>query len=328
MVFSSSFNSHSKLSFYDNDYYILKGMNECNLINGYKIPEGCSSTDKIHRIALIKQYNEQLERTKLGYNTFSNQRCIAYELIQKKSVIINRSDIGYGLTPFGSMDTTGTASGLPSLYTLRKARNELLEKNELGLIWYGGIGNSILIDNTVEVLLKKNGIYEKNIYIFSSRNLSSAVAFCILIFDDGRHLISTGVSLNQNPHLALQSAIDEARLMRFTYYMIKRYSRFSFFDVDPVYDYVQQLYYTMVCLKANDIKEYKDESIEDWVSSLYAVIINTRDWQDTLTIRVFSKELLNCMPIKENIFQNKSKSIVRKYDLLSLMENVPNCVVV
>ena len=59
MVFSSTFNSYSKLSFYDNDYFILKGINECNIINGYKIPEGCSSTDRSDRIAMIKQYNEQ-----------------------------------------------------------------------------------------------------------------------------------------------------------------------------------------------------------------------------------------------------------------------------
>lgn len=328
MVFSSTFNSHCKLSLYDNDYYILKGINECNIINGYKIPEGCSSTDKAYQTALIKQYNEQMERTKLGYNTFSNQRCVAYELIQKKSVLIKRSDIGYGLTSFGSMDTTGTASGLPSLYTLRKARNELLEKNELGLIWYGGIGNSVLIDNTLEILLKKNGIHEKNVYIFSSRNLSSAIAFCVMIFDENRQLISTGVSLNQNPQLALQSAIDEARLMRFTYYMIKKYSRFSFYDVEPIYDYVQQLYYSMNLLKINDIKIYKDDWLEDWIHTLFAVILNTKSWQDTLTIRVFSKELLNCLPIKENILQNKSKPIVLKYDLLSLMEKVPDCVVI
>lgn len=74
---------------------------------------------------------------------------------------------------YGHQDTTGTASGLDSPMLIEKAICELLEKNELMLMWYKKLCYLIKITDTVSKILKKYGLKEKNVKIFYSQNISN-----------------------------------------------------------------------------------------------------------------------------------------------------------
>lgn len=109
-----------------------------------------------------KLYNEFLERFKMVNNYRSNKKTEIILINGLKKTLVKRNALTYGYDlQYGHKDTTGTASGLNSNILIEKAICELLEKNELMLMWYKKLCSLITINTAVQVVLMQYGINEK-----------------------------------------------------------------------------------------------------------------------------------------------------------------------
>ncbi|MBU3228912.1 YcaO-like family protein [Clostridium algidicarnis] len=263
-----------------------------------------------------KVYQEYLERFRIAHNTNSYYKVKCFDALNQKISINNRNVLGYGLNDeYGVMDTTGTASGFNSEKLKEKALLELIEKNEVMLIWYLEKGYNVSIDKVVRRLINSIGFHSQDIYIFCSNNLCNLTTFSIFLFNN-KEIVATGVSIDKDSEKALSKALLEAKLLEAFYRDsdISPYKLFSNHQYKTIYEFVKNLSYTLesICIE-KDVK--KDIILAPWITSIEFAILNTKCYQDYITIRCFSKELLNCIPNQDNIFQSLDKKIFKSYNL-------------
>lgn len=326
MVFSSEHNIYTCLRLYQKDNYISIGSLECNIINHHRMPFACSAIDGKFSGSLIKLYSEHLERSRIGFNSFDQSECNIVNLITGEISTIQRKNIGYGHNKlFGVMDTTGTASGQSSKKNIEKAFNELIEKNELGLLWYKGEGYAVCINKQMQVYLSSKGIHCEYVRIFVANNLGRQFTVIVILFGKEKEVLSTGVSSNINILKSLENAILEAQLI-YHNCTLPRVKQDHEIKEKDIFDYVELLSNKLVAI---DI--FRDDLpkgiMPEWISNIYCAMLNTKTWQKDVTIRVFSSNLLNCLPNKENIYACPDTTIVRKYSLLDI-DTLPDCIVV
>src|SRR5699024_3489939 len=83
------------------------------------------------------------------------------------------------------IDTTGTATHYNSAVAIYNALKELLEKNALLLFWYGGIGKSLLVDESI----KHNHYYKqltgrhRQVKLFLSDVFYPLTVVCTIVFN-------------------------------------------------------------------------------------------------------------------------------------------------
>lgn len=298
------------------------GIIDCDVYNGKQIPYSGSAFDMKLRCAISKHYSEHLERSRIGYNNFIEDSTYCFNIENGYVCKVKRTLLGYGFNEiYGMMDTTGTAAGVAGRFLINKAYNELLEKNELAFFWYMQKGYEINIDTHVQNLLKEFGLKNSTTKIFATRNLGYRWAIITMIFENEK-LIASGISSNENIILALRDSISEAKLIL----LLFEYLNINLFNVNNLEAsrYILNVNFPKYNIGALEKLTY--HKVFDY--DAYCAVLNNRGWQANIAIRVFSKELLNCLPKKENILNCLGKAIVKKFMIDSLMKNTPDCIVV
>lgn len=313
--------------YFNERYQILK----YSYLSNYKIGTGFLSTLKIDNklspfipsaIGLSKynvykkMHQEYLERFRIVHNVDNHEQCQSFNPLINEINTYTRDVLGYGNNKeYGAMDTTGTASGLPSKELKEKALFELIEKNEVMLIWYLEKGFNVLIDEEIRKLINSIGFHSEDIYIFCSNNLCNITTFAVFLFND-KKIVSTGVSLDKDSKKALTNALLEAKLLESFYRdsEISPYKSFNQNDYKTIYEFIDEL---SKSLKSINIDEdiQQDITLLPWISSIEFAVLNTNPCQEHITIRCFSKELLNAIPSIENILYSMDKKIFKIYHL-------------
>lgn len=213
-----------------------------------------------------------------------------------------------------NMDTTGTASGLNGSQVKEKALLELIEKNEALLIWYSNIGYRLLIDEYISKLINGIGFDSNELFIFCSSDLCNFTTFVVLVFDNGK-VISTGVAIHKDRVVGLENALLEAKLAESIYKDTKMspYRLFTMDDHNIFYKFTSELKYTKTINFVSDVQE--ELQISPWIKSIEFAILNTKLYQDYVTIRCFSKDLMNFIPDKNSILQSIDKEIFKRYSI-------------
>lgn len=333
MIFANKYN---RIRYQTNSflysYKVVEGSLEQIKFDNKVIPYTTSSIDKSLQIAYIKAYNEFLERSRIGYNLLLDISKYAYNLKDGNSIQIKSIDIGYVQKGrFGTMDTTGTASGYGSSFLCQKALLELIEKNDLILIWYRFMGYSLVINDEIINILKKIGLDPKNISVFVCNNISSAFTSVTIMFDDYGNVVSSGVCCDLDVNKSVLNSLLEAKLLQ-KIYSDQSYSPFPQSLKNVYFNHISNMKSNMYKITLTELsKRFKREveiELKDWVSSIYYCVLNTMEHQSFTTVRCFSEELLSCLPIKYNIMKNIDKKIIEKYNILNIIDSVPNCIIV
>lgn len=312
------------------------------LINSYVGPMGANSIDKEKKSALLKAYNEAIERRALmlgGHISSHSNKVPVYNLINKKIEYIPHEMSTYNLNKEYNSDTTGTAVYFNSEKAIFKAVSELLEKNHLFLFWYGNYGHYIAeaqINHSYYKAIKNKGFL---IDVFMINFIKDFYTVITIVYTNQK-IVSSGVSGNTSFKIALSKSIEEAYLLLWQNNYINRKSH---------YQNVSNSKYTTLTneLKAflnkkrkktldtisleeshnngdNDI-EYLISNLPHWIKTMYICLLQDDNHKAVLA---FSKELYNSLPQKNNLYLNKeiNKQItnVKEYEL----DNIPNCMIV
>lgn len=326
--------------YFNERYQILK----YSYLSNYKIGTGAFSTIKTGNklspftpsaIGLSKynvykkMHQEYLERFRIAHNLDNHEQFQSFNYLTNEINTHTRNILGYGNNKeYGAMDTTGTASGLPSKELKEKALFELIEKNEVMLIWYLEKGFNILIDEGIRQLIDSIGFHSEDIYIFCSNNLCNLTTFAVFLFND-KKIVSTGVSLDKDSKKALTNALLEAKLLESFYRdsQISPYKSFSQSDFKITYEFVNDLSKKMKNINIAG-NTHQNITLSPWINSIEFAVLNTNPCQEHITIRCFSKELLNAIPSIENILYSMDKKIFKIYHLdESSVLKKPPCII-
>lgn len=328
MLFSNIKNIMIVNNFYLNDYTSVWGKIEANIIEGYLMPNSCSAVAKNISVGLAKQYNEYLERYRIGLNTFCDEELVCFNLLQKEEIKINRKEIGYGISErWGLLDTTGTASGYGTKKIINKAVSELIEKNELALFWFKTMGNSIRNCSIINKKIAEFGLQKRNIFIFSASNISSATAIMVIIFDEKRNYLASGIALDISPDIALHNAMAEAKLQL----IINAVNYNTSFVLNEkenkaIYSHILYLKESTKMIEFSELRKAEKLQVKPWIANIYIALLNSHYNQITTTIRCFSDYLMNCVPTIDNINKCENNIIVSKYNLLDMSKKV-DCII-
>jgi len=325
------------------DNFVLSNQEYLNIdctgvgsINVFSLKKGiapytCSANSKTYNTLIKKMYSEYLERSQIAIiGEKSNSKKCVNLCDNSTQHIIESTALSYNLGELeGVTDTTGTASGNgESTFIIKKALSELIEKNELYLFWYYSMGERLIIDDLIKHFLKKMNFNHYDNYFFKLNNLSSWPTIIFLVFKD-EELITTGICCNYLLDKAIEGAIKEAKVLR----MMNMYEEDSIFDPK---DCTSSYLYNWINMKENTNFKMDNhfnyiKSLNIWISSdinnLYLSILNTSHRNNQgKTIRVFSPELLMCVPSKEQLKYCANIPLIKKYSHL-LLDSTPNCLV-
>ena len=301
-------------------------------IDRYLFPFDHSSIDRYSKESICKFYNEYLERTKIGFNTFLNHDNITViNLISNSSYKRKRNCFGYGFNKnFGVMDTTGSSSGICCEYLKNKAISELIEKNELMLFWYKGLGKVVVKDDLTKNLVEKYGLNVERTHVFLAKNISNLTTLIVIILDAEGDVVGTGINANLSPIKAFQNAILEAKLLEWVYKN----------GVGSPYcknnkNVTRYIYYLNDLLSKARLENHKGSAdisnsvkIDSWVKNIELGLLNTNKHQREVTVKCISKDLINCVPTKKNLKKMKNKKIIRLYNIIDELSFIPDCTVV
>lgn len=303
---------HSYLSEYKIGYGTFNSIKIDDKLSPFRPTAIDSSTYKTY----IKVHQEHLERFRIAHNFRNEEYVQSFNPITKEIIKHKRDVIGYDFNEeYGIMDTTGTASGLKGDMLKEKALLELIEKNEAMLIWYSDMGYTVLINEYVKKLINRIGFDSENLFIFCSSNLCNLTTFLVLIFDEGK-IVSTGVAIDKDTKIGLEKALLEAKLAE-TFYKdteVSPYKPYTMREHNLTYRFVLELANNKKAISFTE--DVQDEIvISPWIESIEFAILNTKSYQDYVTIRCFSKELINCVPDKNGILLSINKKIFKRYSI-------------
>lgn len=297
------------------------GLTDSSFLGGYHIayafadsiltPEGRTPSDSNaidikKNIGIIKLYEEANERKRLSYGLLKDNNCIVFDYINKYWKEYPSRYFAYGFNEkYGFADTTGTSSGYISKDVLMKSIEELIEKNEMAFFWYLKKGYYINPNTAIKSLINKHNFKSDEISIFECRTLSNMYAYFVLLFDNKR-FIASGACASLNSDIALEGAIDEAKLLEWQNYCNIRstIARLKDIEFQNIYNY-----YLSLKKKSKYFSSHVSNKLKfsDRIESLDIAILNTMDNHKSITIKCASEELLSCIPRKNNIDQNNSE---------------------
>lgn len=303
MLFANSGNRlRLNYNHFNDNLNISCGILEMIKVGKKILPYTQSAIDKKKDIAYLKAYNEYLERVRIGFNGASDGYVDYINLLTSSVGKTKREYLGYGANEaFGMMDTTGSASGLSSNRVVQKAKNELIEKNELLLFWYKRQGFSLEIDDVVIRTINSIGFASQQIFLFACNSILDSPTFVVILFNDENTLIATGVSYSGTYHHSFIGALYEAKLLE-RINLETAYSPYSAISPEihnEVYQYVCRLRDTLPKRTLANFVETKAATLPRWLTSLNVAVLNTKGFQRELTVRCFSSDLLNCIPLKD-----------------------------
>jgi hypothetical protein len=290
-------------SVFINDYHIAYAYMYSILTPLGRTPSDANSIDLQKHISIIKLYEESNERNRLAYGLLNNSKNhFVFDYINRTFNKLESHYFSYGYNEkYGYVDTTGTASGYITNKVVIKGIAELIEKNEMALFWYLKKGYYIEKDIFISTLIQKQKFISNQVEIFECKNISSMSTYIVMLFENNNY-VASGASSNLNSDTALLSALNEAKLLEWQNY--KNYkSPISNYNKEKIYDY-------FLALKVNS-KYYmsnihQDLLFNNTIKSLDIAILNSTDPIKSVTIKCCSKDLLACLPLKQNIVLNSS----------------------
>ncbi len=259
-------------------------------------------------LTLRKLYGEYLERFRIGINA-SGGTVKTLNIIDGTIKTRKRKDLSYGFnSTFGNVDTTGSASGTKSSRIIEKALSELIEKNEMFLMWYSKSGYILKLDESIIDILNSYGLSQKETVIFLSNQLSNVFTIAVLIFKKNK-IMSVGISLNKDEKQGLILAIEEAILLReqnldenVNVYN-KMLSEKEYIDVYSMVNYFKTKFKYIFL---EDLYKHNKIEVAPFIKNIEVCVLNVSPKQDNMTIRCVSKDLFNCIPSKDSILKSNN----------------------
>lgn len=300
-------------------------------------PETGSSASFNKLEALIKSVSESIERrsSMLGANVSKdyNSEVETWDMVKGRKGILKQR---YTRLSNNKTDTTGAAIHVNSNLAIYNALRELIEKNSLFLFWYGFIGNRINADfykeNKYYTFFSQNG-FETTVFI---NDFFKPFTTAIVISYKEEDQFICGLGSDVNIEKCIEHAFKEAFLIGYMqYYAIlaglgKDKNNWACVDKINHLQNLKKLDYAMMDLEG----EY-EFTLEDLVSKLpkfmtelHLIYIEQRLVPNLKCVRVYSKDLINCLPLKKNIdFTSSINQQTIKLNEKSLAK-IPECPII
>lgn len=330
MLFSDDTKVWKNFSPYLKDTRIISAELSKIIVDRNVFPEDCSAVGKNKVLLVKKLFSEYYERRTLGFNSFSKRQ--TFVISQEDVTQIHRSEIGYGYSKrYGFLDTTGTSAGNSTLDMKDISLRELIEKNECLLFWYTNRYKTIVKNKQLYQIIRKLGMDVPNleVFLFYMNELSTAHTVIVFCFYNGI-LISTGSSCSKKYNTSLRAALLEAKMIMTVYYgrnvvPIDRL-RDSLYQKD-IYGFIQDKYSQGKKVLFRKIKDTPEIVLAKWIDDVEFVMIDMIRNSRCKGIRCCSKKLINCLPYREYLRYMPDKAVMKKYDIYSKLESIPECLI-
>lgn len=296
-------------------------------------PETGSSLSFNKLDSLIKASAEAVERrcSMLGAYANKNQDIVeTWDLINNKKGHIQQK---FSRILDGVSDTTGTAVHTNSTTAILNAVKELFEKNSLFLFWYGSIGKMVkphlYSENRIYSFFTESGFKTS---VFINESFKPLYTVIIIAYKEGDQFIC-GLGTDSIALNAINHAFEEAFLIGYMQYYailvglprdennwsneqnIKHVKKMESLEYAEISSFMQAPL-TLNCLVS---------SLPDFITELHVIFIEQFIVPNLRCVRVFSKDLINSLPLKRNIdFSlsiNKNTIQLNKVEL----EKLPEC---
>lgn len=279
--------------------------------------------------AFKKLHQEHLERFRMGVNTNKEEKTYSMDILNSKIYERNRKLFGYGYNDeYGLIDTTGTSSGYFSEKLKQKAFFELIEKNEAMLFWYAGKGSVVKHDKKIRNLINKTGLNSYEVLIFAVNEIANIYTIIVITFKD-QEIISTGVSLKKIFMDSLNTALMECRLLEMFYDGIGKSFRYKLSKKEhrDIYEFINSLTDSLNSMEPI-YNDFDKVVFKPWLTSLELVVLNTNKYQDFLTVKCVSKDLLNCVANHSIILNSLDKKVLKQYSIgEDSVRTRPDCII-
>lgn len=285
-----------------------------------------TSTSKSKSIALGKLHSEFLERFKMTYHHRMSKKTTSIKYGDLTQTKINNEALTYGGDIiYGHKDTTGTASGFCSTEIIEKAICELVEKNELMLMWYKKLTYVVEPTQSVVQQIISYGLNPCNVKLFFAQNFNNLFTIICFILNDNGLIIGSGISCDKDVCSALTSSIEEAIMQEW----VDTFAKDKIFSQeDPN---LKKNFEELCNAKTIDIatlSPVRNIEIDKRFDDIEIVLLNLNGKNQELTVKAISKSLMNCIPVSARIIQNKDKAIVKLFNVADNAESIPECAVV
>ncbi|EGL35691.1 hypothetical protein HMPREF9126_1440 [Parvimonas sp. oral taxon 110 str. F0139] len=299
----------------------------------YELPWTGSSICKNKNMAVRKLLSESFERLALGYNMESEKEIKLLSFNADNIISVKGKEVSYGSKyVFGSIDTTGTASGVfKSDDIINKAIFELLEKNELLLLWYGLLAEEYKLSNEEykEYMKYFNNLYvlTDEIRVFFNRNLSNGFGFFVFLFKD-KKLVGAGCAFNLVFKKALFSAIQEAYNLTIIYRdtSFGHYKHLTDEEHKEILNHLDRI--SLSKYKIDNFDESKNLELKDCSDDIYICFLNRCKFSYGKTIKVYSKKMYNCLPSRYNFKRCGEKEILKYFKIDIHNNEIPDCCII
>ncbi|MDD7764434.1 MAG: hypothetical protein PT934_01555 [Peptoniphilaceae bacterium] len=299
----------------------------------YELPWTGSSICKNKNISVRKLLSENFERLALGYNIESEKEIKLLSFNADNIISVKGKEVAYGSNyVFGSIDTTGTASGVfKSDDIINKAVFELLEKNELLLLWYGLLAEEYKLSYEEHKKFMKyfNNLYflTDEIRIFFNRNLSNGFCLFVFLFKD-KKLVGAGCSFNLVFKKALSYAIQEAYNLTIIYRdkSFGHYKHLTDEEHGEIYNHLDKI--SLSKYKINNFYEGRSLEIKNSLDDIYICFLNRCRFSYGKTIKVYSKKMYTCLPSRYNFKRCEEKEILKKFKIDINDKEIPDCYII
>jgi len=309
---------------------------QASVIRGNSIgPETGSAVGFNKNETMIKAASEAIERRSsmigpLNISTVDDTKVETWNLVKKCKDIL---DVKYTRLYKNITDTTGTAIHIKSSYAIQNAIKELFEKNALFLFWYGKIGNRIeekyYFKNKYYKFLSESGF---QVSVFINNYFNPLNTLIVMVYKE-EDLFLCGLGTNTNPFIALDHAFEEAYLIGYMQY----YAILGGHQADKNLSWSKEKINHLKKLNTIDMLELNSirygefnlnnfiQDLPNFVDELHLIFLEQFLNNKLKCVRVYSKDLINCLPLKKNIDLNvtinQNTIQLNKRDL----ENHPEC---
>ncbi|MFS0859376.1 YcaO-like family protein [Paenibacillus taichungensis] len=314
------------------------------LKNGYIGPDSSTAIDFSKHQSVIKAYSEMIERRAIsaGGIPFDEENVHAVNMINSKSVIIDKKYSTYSLSGEFPIDTTGASSHISSEKAVINSLREIIEKNALYLFWYGKKGCSIKMDISLmnqHKLLSGLINQDKEVLFFINDFFCPLkVVFCFIIFKN--FVCASGVGTSFSVEEAVFKSVQEAVLLQWKdesnelVSMSRQVFKKRYEDHSEYIEYLSRGYGSI------SLNEYKDNTatknitvpgllsvLPSWILDLYMIPLKQTVTSKVKCVKIYSPYLFNHIPLKEYInLRNPMNVNTINLDEQSLLK-IPNCIV-
>jgi hypothetical protein len=195
------------------------------------------------------------------------------------------------------------------------------------LFWYLKKGFVIKKDYYITNKLKQYNFSSDRIEIYKCCELSNFITFIVVLISDNK-IIASGAGINGDANSALEKALSEARLIEWQN-KNNPMSNINNLTVEKNIEVINYINYLNGYLPNINFSSSSQKSLKipNWISSFDVAVLNSMYDLESLTIKCISKDLFNCLPIKNNILLSLDKKIIQYYNVhISIINKTPDCI--